>query len=67
MVLSHDAACHNDWLDDDVLAQVTPRWNYLHITRDVIPALKVRGVTDQQLSQMLVDNPRAIFERQGAY
>ncbi len=67
MVLSHDAACHNDWLDDDVIAQATPRWNYLHITRDVIPALKARGVTDEQLRQMLVDNPRAIFERQGAY
>lgn len=67
MVLSHDAACHNDWLDDEVLAQATPRWNYLHITHDVIPALKERGVTDEQLHQMLVDNPRSIFERQGSY
>lgn len=67
MVLSHDAACHNDWLDDEALAQATPRWNYLHITRDVIPALKERGVADEQLHQMLVENPRSIFERQGAY
>ncbi len=67
MVLSHDAACHNDWLDDDVLAQATPRWNYLHITHDVLPALRKRGVTDEQIHQMLVDNPRAVFERQGAY
>ena len=67
MVLSHDAACHNDWLDDDVLAQVTPRWNYLHISRDVVPALKEQGVTDEQITTMLVDNPRRIFEHQGAY
>lgn len=67
MVLSHDAACHNDWLDDDVLAQATPRWNYLHITHDVLPALRKRGVTDEQIRLMLVDNPRAVFERQGAY
>lgn len=67
MVLSHDAACHNDWLDDDVLAEVTPRWNYLHITNDVIPALQERGVTDAQIRTMLVDNPRRIFEVQGAY
>lgn len=67
MVLSHDAACHNDWLDDDVLAEVTPRWNYLHITNDVIPALEERGVTDAQIRTMLVDNPRRIFETQGAY
>jgi phosphotriesterase-related protein len=67
MVLSHDAACHNDWLDDDVIAAVAPRWHYLHITNDVVPALKERGVTDEQIHQMLVDNPRRIFERQGGY
>jgi phosphotriesterase-related protein len=67
MVLSHDASCHIDWLGDDIVAQATPRWHFLHISRDVIPALKERGVTDDHLHQMLVDNPRAIFERQGAY
>jgi phosphotriesterase-related protein len=67
LVLSHDAACHNDWLDDAVLAQVAPRWHYLHITNDVIPALRAHGVTDDQIEQMTVRNPRAIFERQGAY
>lgn len=63
MVLSHDAACFNDWLPDDQLPIVTPNWNYLHITRDVVPALKQRGVTDEQVDQMLIDNPRRIFER----
>lgn len=63
MVLSHDAACFNDWLPDDQLPIVTPNWNYLHITRDVVPALKQRGVTDGQVDQMLIDNPRRIFER----
>lgn len=67
MVLSHDASCHNDWLGDEIVAEALPRWHYLHITHDVIPALKDRGVTEQQLRQMLVDNPRVIFERQGAY
>jgi phosphotriesterase-related protein len=33
----------------------------------VIPALKARGVTDEQLTTMLVDNPRRIFENQGGY
>ena len=42
-----------------------PNWNYLHIHNDVIPALKQRGVTEEQLHTMLVDNPRRIFERQG--
>jgi len=32
-----------------------PNWHYLHIHNDVIPALKERGVTDEQLHTMLVD------------
>ena len=67
MVLSHDAACFNDWLSEAALPVILPRWNYLHIHNDVIPALKERGVTDQQINTMLVDNPRKIFERQGSY
>ena len=67
MVLSHDAACFNDWLPEAALPVVTPNWNFLHIHNDVIPALKQRGVSDQQIRTMLVDNPRKIFERQGAY
>lgn len=67
MVLSHDAACLMDWLPEDMVPVVMPNWHYLHIHNDVIPALKERGVTDQQLTTMLVDNPRRIFEAQGAY
>ncbi|HLW52207.1 MAG TPA: phosphotriesterase-related protein [Candidatus Angelobacter sp.] len=67
MVLSHDAACFNHWLPERQLPAALPRWNYLHIHNDVIPALKQKGVTDQQLQTMLVDNPRKIFEKQGAY
>ena len=63
MVLSHDAACFNDWLPQEALPVVTPNWNYTHITRDVVPALKKRGVTDAQVQSMLVDNPRQIFEQ----
>lgn len=67
MVLSHDAACFNDWLPEQALPIVLPNWHYLHIHNDVIPALKSRGVTDQQLHSMLVENPRKIFETQGTY
>jgi phosphotriesterase-related protein len=67
MVLSHDAACFNDWLPERDLPAVLPNWHFLHIHNDVIPALKKRGVTDDQIRTMLVDNPRAIFARQNAY
>jgi phosphotriesterase-related protein len=64
MVLSHDAACFNDWLPPEALPVMTPNWHYLHITNDVIPTLKKRGVTDEQVQLMMVDNPRTIFERE---
>jgi phosphotriesterase-related protein len=67
MVLSHDAACFNQWLPERQLPAVLPRWNYLHISRDVLPALRERGVTEEQIHSMMVQNPRRIFERQGAY
>jgi phosphotriesterase-related protein len=61
MVLSHDAACHNDWFDDETVAAVQPNWHYLHISDDVIPALRAQGVTDDHLRQMLVENPTKIL------
>ena len=67
MVLSHDAKCYFDALPEESLPTVAPNWHYLHIHTDVLPALKERGVTDEQITTMLVDNPRRIFDRQGRY
>jgi phosphotriesterase-related protein len=64
MVLSHDAACFMDYFAgawDSALAQSAPNWHYGHIHDDVLPALRERGVTDTQLHQMLVENPRRYF------
>ena len=61
MVLAHDAACYIDWVDPDVLAFL-PQWHYLHIEQDVLPYLRTHGVTEDQITAMLVDNPRRIFE-----
>ncbi len=67
MVLSHDAMCYSDWFPEGVLEHVVPNWNYLHIQKDVLPALKQRGVTDEMIETMLVTNPRQIFETSDAY
>ncbi len=61
MVLSHDAACYMDWFPPEVIPLFAPRWNFQHLFDDVLPALKSRGVTDDQARQMLVDNPRRYF------
>lgn len=67
MVLSHDAACFLHMLPEQALPFLLPQWHYLHIHNDVIPALKSKGVTEEQLHTMLVENPRSIFSVQGAY
>jgi phosphotriesterase-related protein len=61
MVLAHDASCYLDWIDPGLLPFV-PNWHYLHITNDVLPALRERGVSDQDIDTMLVANPRRWFE-----
>ncbi|BBZ79053.1 phosphotriesterase [Mycolicibacterium anyangense] len=65
MVLSHDASCYIDWLPEAALPVALPDWHFLHIHQDVLPALRQRGVTEEQITTMLVDNPRAIFARSG--
>jgi phosphotriesterase-related protein len=67
MVLSHDANCFMDWLPEQAVRTILPNWHYLHIHNDVIPALRKRGITDEQIQTMMVDNPRVIFEKQGGH
>ena len=61
MVLSQDAACYIDWIEPDVLSFL-PQWHYLHIEEDVLPYLREHGVTDDQITTMLVDVPRRVLE-----
>jgi phosphotriesterase-related protein len=66
MVLSHDASCWDDWIPPEMTRGTDlemPNWKYTHIPQDVVPALKRHGVTDAQVNQMLIENPRAILPR----
>ena len=62
MVLAHDAACFIDWFDPEAKRQAVPRWNYRHISEDVIPALLEGGASQDDIDTMLIKNPRAYFE-----
>lgn len=62
MALAHDASCFIDWFDPEAKRQAVPKWNFRHISEDVLPALRERGVTGRQITTMLVDVPRAYFE-----
>jgi phosphotriesterase-related protein len=63
MVLSHDASCYIDWFPAGLIPKFAPRWNYTHLFDDVLPALRERGVTEQQIDTMLVTNPARYFAR----
>jgi phosphotriesterase-related protein len=66
MVLAHDASCYIDYFPgaegQAAKEQIAPNWNYTHISKDVLPMLRERGVTEEQIRQMLVDTPRRYFE-----
>jgi phosphotriesterase-related protein len=62
MVLSHDANCWSDMLTEDAKRRTRPLWHYNHISDDILPVLRKAGVSEDQIEQMLVRNPRAIFE-----
>jgi phosphotriesterase-related protein len=66
MVLSQDASCYIDWIEPEVMAFL-PQWHYLHIEQEVLPYLRDHGVTDEQITTMLVDVPRRIFENVDPY
>jgi len=66
MVLAHDANCFIDYFgadQDAARAAIMPNWHYTHISDDVLPALRGSGVTEAQIEQMLVGNPRRYFSR----
>jgi phosphotriesterase-related protein len=64
IMLSHDAvAC---WLGRETKAakdmiKASPNWNYSHICKNIIPALRKGGVSDQTIRTLTVDNPRNYF------
>jgi phosphotriesterase-related protein len=67
MVLAHDASCFIDWFDPEEVTAMAANWHYEHISRDVLPALLARGVTQDQIDTMMVANPCRYFEHTGPY
>jgi phosphotriesterase-related protein len=61
MVLSHDASCFTHNFDVEAKAELLPNWRFTHLHDEVLPALRERGVSDQDVEQMLVANPAQIL------
>jgi len=63
MTLSHDAAVFSINSEPEVRARQLPNWHHLFIPASILPELTRRGVSEQQITQMMVDNPRRILSR----
>jgi phosphotriesterase-related protein len=62
MFLSQDYCSSIDWfpreVQDYLKANEVPDWSMTFLFDRVIPELKERGMTDEQLDQMMVENPK---------
>jgi phosphotriesterase-related protein len=59
--LSHDAACFMDFMvGDPNFADERP--DYLHLSTQILPLLRDQGVTDVQIDELTIDNPRRFLE-----
>jgi phosphotriesterase-related protein len=61
ITLSHDSCCNFHWAPEGRLDELAPTWRMTHIPLDVVPMLKERGVSEANIEQMTVRNPRAVF------
>ena len=65
LMLSHDKASFMDWFSDAEIDAAVPNWHYAYIHNGVLPGLRDRGVSDDQIEQILMRNPRDFFAQQG--
>jgi phosphotriesterase-related protein len=61
IMLSHDKSSFMDWFSAAEVDPVLPDWRYTYLHDTVLPGLRDRGVTDDQIEQMLIRNPREFF------
>jgi phosphotriesterase-related protein len=78
LCLSHDVCClidnweerrglGNIWKEVKKFDLETHPFQFDSIDRFILPGLKKRGVTDEQIDTMMVENPRRFFETTGRY
>lgn len=61
ILLSHDAAFFSRVTPPSWRSVATPDWRMEHISERVLPALRLAGVSQQQLDQLMVHNPRSVL------
>jgi phosphotriesterase-related protein len=61
MILSHDAAVFSINTEPQHRARIFPNWHYNYVPDTVIPELRKRDVSEAQIRQMMVENPKRIL------
>lgn len=66
LMISHDYIIH--WLGRPLnlpkeALPLVANWHPTHLFKNIIPALKKGGVTDEQIETIIKDNPRRLFAR----
>jgi phosphotriesterase-related protein len=61
IMLAHDNLCFLDYRSRADMEARLPDYPFGYIQRGVVPALLTRGVSQDQIDQMLIQNPRAYF------
>jgi phosphotriesterase-related protein len=67
LLLSQDASCWNDRAPMDAIRRARPGWHHRHVVEDIVPGLLERGVTEEQINTMMIENPRSVFSRRTPY
>lgn len=65
IMLAHDKSSFMDWFTAAESDFGLPDWHFTYIHDGVLPGLRERGVSDDQIDQMLRLNPRAFFAAAG--
>jgi phosphotriesterase-related protein len=66
IVLSHDAMCFVDWFPR-AMTDASGTWCWTYISDEVLPVMRARGISEDDITTMLVDNPRTILEGGPSY
>jgi phosphotriesterase-related protein len=67
ITLSHDTSGHIDFFAEGFAEERWPDWKFTYIPTAFSGMLRERGVSEADIHQMTVRNPRDIFEKTGAY
>jgi phosphotriesterase-related protein len=61
LTLSHDAGVFSINTPPSYRRRESPSWSHAHISRDIVPALRERGVSDADIDTMMITNAARIL------